>query len=130
MRLDEDQWEETDDDTWRLSIRHLQEVDRFQLLGPGNVPMHLDLESTYTRKRGRPIRITPQTTDPLSPNNWAGTVWEGSATTRFSATNDDGSWSVHGTADYAHSVEGTTGHIMHERNGVFVHAPEESSSAE
>jgi hypothetical protein len=92
--------------------------------------MHLDLETTYTRKPGRPILITPQSSDPLSPNNWAGRVWEGSATSRFSATNDDGSWSVQGTADYAHSVEGTIGHIMHERNGVFVHVPEEHSSPE
>jgi hypothetical protein len=92
--------------------------------------MHLDLEATYTRKPGRPILITPQSSDPLSPNNWAGRIWEGSATTRFSATNDDGSWSVHGTADYAHSVEGTTGHIMHERNGVFARQTERNSSPE
>jgi hypothetical protein len=121
VRLDEDQWEDLDDNTWQLSIKHLHEIDRFQVLGPGNVPMHLDLETTYRRKPGRPILITPQTNDPMSPNNWAGIVWEGSATSRFSATSDDGSWSVQGWADYAHSGEGTTGHIMHERNGVFVH---------
>jgi hypothetical protein len=42
--------------------------------------------------------------------------------TSFSATNDDGSWSVHGTAQWAPTlpIEGaTTGHIIHERNGVF-----------
>jgi hypothetical protein len=82
--------------------------------------MHLDLETIYTRKPGKPIIITPQTSDPTSPYNWAGTVWEGFASSTFSATNDDGSWSVRGTADWAHSTEGTTGHIIHERNGVFV----------
>jgi len=81
--------------------------------------MHLDLESIYTRKPGKPIIVTPQTSDPTSPYNWAGTVWEGSASSTFSATKDDGSWSVRGTADWAHSTEGTTGHIIHERNGVF-----------
>jgi hypothetical protein len=84
--------------------------------------MHLTLESTYTRKPGRPILMTPQSSDPLSPFNWAGTVWEGSVKTSFSATNDDGSWSVHGTAQWEPTlpIEGaTTGHIIHERNGVF-----------
>jgi hypothetical protein len=89
------------------------------VLGPGNVNMHLDLESIYTRKPGKPIIITPQTADPTSPYNWAGTVWQGFASSIFSASNDDGSWSVKGTADWAQSTEGTTGHIMHERNGVF-----------
>lgn len=121
MRLEDGQWEQIDDNTWHLSIQNLFEIDRFQVLGPGNVPMHLSLESTYTRKPGRPIIFTPQSTDPTDPLNWAGIVWEGSASTSFSATNDDGSWSVHGTADYANSVEGTTGHIIHERNGVFAH---------
>ena len=123
MRLEDGQWEEIDENTWRLHIEHLYEIDRFQLLGPGNVKMHLDLETIYTRKPGKPIIITPQSTDPTDPSNWAGTVWQGFASSRFSARNDDGSWSVKGTADWAQSlpVEGAIGHIMHERNGVFAH---------
>ena len=109
-----------DGNTWHLAIKGLYEVDRFQILGPGNVKMHLDLETTYTRKPGVPTIVTPQTTDPLSAFNWAGVVWEGSASSRFTARTDDGTWSVTGTMDYAHSTEGTTGHIMHERNGAFV----------
>ena len=83
---------------------------------------HLNLQTTYTREPGKPTVITPQTTDPLSPFNWAGKVWSGSASTTFSASYDDGSWSVTGTAEWAPSlpIEGTTtGHIIHERNGVF-----------
>lgn len=119
MRLSDGQWGRVDPNTWHLAIEDLYEVDRFQLLGPGNVKMHLDLETTYTRKPGVPTIIAPQTTDPTSPFNWAGVVWEGSASSRFSAKTDDGTWSVTGTMDYAHSLEGTTGHIIHERNGVF-----------
>jgi hypothetical protein len=120
VRLGDDQWEQVDENTWRFSIKNLQETDRFQLLGPGNVPMHLDLETTYTRTPGMPTIIAPQTLDPMSPFNWAGVVWEGSAKSTFTARNDDGSWSVSGTMDFAHSQEGTIGHIIHERNGVFL----------
>ncbi len=125
VRLSDDEWQQVDENTWHLSIRNLQETDRFQILGPGNVPMHLDLDATYTRVPGRPTIITPQSTDPTSPFNWAGVVWEGAAASTFSARNDDGSWSVKGTMDYAHSIEGTTGHIMHERNGAFLGSSDE-----
>jgi hypothetical protein len=120
VRLTDDQWEEVDENTWHLSLKDLYEVDRFQLMGPGNVKMHLNLETTYTRTPGSPIVITPLSADPTSPRSWAGRVWEGSASSTFSATTDDGAWSVSGTMDYAHSQEGATGHIMHERNGVFL----------
>ncbi len=125
VRLSDDEWQQVDDNTWRLDIEGLPETDRFQILGPGDVKMHLDLHSTYTRTPGAPTIITPQTSDPTSPFNWAGVVWAGSATSRFTATADDGSWSVSGTMDHAHSTELDTngqvvsGHVMHERNGVF-----------
>ena len=119
-RLGEDQWEEVDDNTWRLSIKNLVETDRFQAFGPGNVPMHLDLETTYTQTPGTPFLFTPQSTDPTSGLDWWGRVWQGSATSTFSARNDDGSWSVSGSMDFAHSTEGSPGHIIHEKNGVFI----------
>ena len=90
MRLGDDEWEQADEDTWRLSLKNLQETDRFQAMGPGNVPMHLHLEPIYTRTPGTPTLITPQSTDPLGPLNWAGLVWNGSATSTFTARTDDG----------------------------------------
>ena len=133
MRLGEDDWEEIDDNSWRLRIDHLYEVDRFQLLGPGDVKVHLNLESLYQRKPGVPVHITPQSTDPLSPFNWAGMLWEGSVSSSFSASYDDGSWSVKGTAQWAPSlpVEGmTVGHIIHERNGVFARSRDDGRTSE
>jgi len=97
------------------------------------VKTHLDLDSVYRRKPGKPVVITPQTSDPLSPNNWAGKVWQGFVTTRFTASYDDGSWSVHGTAQWAPvlPIEGaTTGHIIHERNGVFARQKDVGDSSD
>ena len=88
------------------------------------MPVHLSFQITYSRT-GLPRIIFPQTNDPLSPFNWAGTVWDATATGSFSFRYDDGSYSAQGTTDSAlptHQLEqyGTMGH---ERNGLFVHLP-------
>jgi hypothetical protein len=95
-------------------------------------------ESTASAKRILPWVVavaffTPQSTDPLSPFNWAGKLWEGSVSSSFSASYDDGSWSVKGTAQWAPflPVEGmTVGHIIHERNGVFASRRDDGSASE
>jgi hypothetical protein len=94
--------------------------------------VHLDLDTTYTRTPGAPTIITPTSTDPLSPNNWAGVAWPATASSRFRASYDDGSWSVSGTMAWAPSlhIEGSTvGHIIRERNGVFVARRSSNESA-
>lgn len=107
-----------------INVSELPEVDRFQFLGPGNVPAHLSFQITYSNT-GRPRRIFPQTNDPLSPFNWAGTVWDATAKGSFSFRYDDGSYSAQGTTDSALPTHqliqyGTMGR---ERNGFFVHSP-------
>ena len=107
-----------------IKVHDLPEVDRFQFLGPGNVPAHLSLQFTYSSK-GRPRVIVPQTNDPLSPFNWAGTVWDATAKGSFSFRYDDGSYSAQGTTDSTlptHELEqyGTMGR---ERNGFFARTP-------
>lgn len=106
-----------------INVSELPEVDRFQFLGPGNVPVHLSFQITYSNT-GRPRVIVPQTNDPLSAFNWAGTVWDATAKGSFSFRYDDGSYSVQGTTDSTlptHELEqyGTMGA---ERNGFFVHS--------
>jgi hypothetical protein len=105
-------------------VENLLEFDRFQLLGPGNVPAHLTFETTYVRDPGRPTIIVPLTNDPTSPFNWAGEMWNATAKGTFSIRYDDGTFSVTGTMDSAVAVEstlgGAVGHLGHERNGVFV----------
>ena len=106
VRLSDDEWEQENDNTWKLHIERLLEFD-----------------TTYTRTPGAPTIITPTSTDPLSPNNWAGVVWPATASSRFRASYVDGSRSFSGTMAWAPSlqIEGNTvGHIIHERNGVFV----------
>ena len=53
------------------------------------------------RLGGKRTKVVPLTSDPLSPNNWAGTIWGATAKGTFSATYDDGSFSVTGTMDSA-----------------------------
>ena len=105
-----------------INVRELPEVNRFQFLGPGNVPVHLSFQITYS-KTGSPRKIFPQTNDPLSPFNWEGTVWDAIAKGSFSFRYDDGSYSAQGTTDS--SVPTTQlepyGTMGHEGNGSFVH---------
>ena len=118
VRLDDDDFE-VEGNTAVLNVRNLLEFDRFQFFGPGNVPMHLTFDTTYV-KSGKPTHVVPLTSDPLSPFNWAGEMWNATAKGSFSARYDDGSWWVTGTMDSALMVEGSPGHMGHERNGSFV----------
>ena len=123
VRIPDDDVQVTDQQV-TINVSELPEVDRFQGGGPGNVPVHLSFQITYSRT-GLPRIIFPQTNDPLSPFNWAGTVWDATATGSFSFRYDDGSYSAQGTTDSAlptHQLEqyGTMGH---ERNGLFVRLP-------
>jgi hypothetical protein len=121
VRLGEDnlQFDGEEGSTAVLRIKNLLEFDRFQVFGPGNEATHLSLVTTYRRLPGKPTRVVPLTNDPLSPYNWAGTIWEATAKGTFSAAYDDGTFSVTGTMDSAVATEGTPGHIGRERNGVF-----------
>lgn len=102
-----------------LKIDNLLEFDRFQIMGPGNVAMHMSFETTYRMLPGKPTIVVPLTSDPMSPYNWAGTIWQATAKGTFSASYDDGTFSVRGTMDSAVATEITPGHMGHERNGIF-----------
>ena len=124
VRLPDDDVKFTDHQV-TINVSELPLVDRFQFLGPGNVPVHLSFQITYSRKQGLPRIIFPQTKDPLSQFNWAGTVWDATATGSFSFRYDDGTYSAQGNTDSAlptHQLEqyGTMGL---ERNGFFAHLP-------
>lgn len=123
VRLPDDDVKVTDHQV-TINVSELPLVDRFQFLGPGNVPVHLSFQITYSRTQ-QPRIIVPQTNDPLSPFNWAGTVWDATATGSFSFRYDDGSYSAQGITDSTlptHQLEqyGTMGN---ERNGFFAHLP-------
>ena len=122
VRLDDDAFEVDYEDgrlTADLKVQKLLEFDRFQLLGPGNVAMHLTFDTTYSTT-GKPTVRVPLSSDPLSPFNWAGKMWEATAKGKFSASSDDGSFSVTGKMDSALATEGAPGHMGYEQNGVFV----------
>ena len=90
-----------------------------RIVGPGNVAMHLTFDTTYSTT-GKPTVRVPLSSDPLSPFNWAGKMWEATAKGKFSASSDDGSFSVTGKMDSAHATEGAPGHMGYEQNGIFV----------
>ena len=118
-RIADDDVEVTDHQV-SVNVRDLPEIDRFTFLGSGNTPAHLSFQITFS-KTGSPRKISPQTNDPLSPFNWAGTVWDGTATGSFSFRYDDGSYSGQGTSDSTLPTHELTqyGTIGRERNGVF-----------
>jgi hypothetical protein len=125
VRLEDDQFQVRDGGrSASLQVTNLLEFDRFQFLGPGNVKMHLTFHIDYTRDAGKPTFVEPTSTDPLSPFNWAGVMWNAKAKGTFSAAYDDGSFSVRGTTDSA-STQPTIGivlpfgHMGFEANGVF-----------
>jgi hypothetical protein len=119
------QFEDEDNSTAVLKINNLLEFDRFQIMGPGNEAMHLTFETTYQMKPGKPTIVVPLSNDPTSAYNWAGTIWEATAKGTFSASYDDGTFSVTGTMDSVVATEGTPGHMGHERNGIFVRSKAE-----
>ena len=125
VRLDDDAFQKRGEDgsVRVLHVDRLLEFDRFQLLGPGNVPVHLTFDTTYRITSKVPTLITPLSSDPLSAFNWSGKMWNASAKGRFSFSYDDGSFAVEGTMDSAVAGEstlgGALGHMGHERNGVF-----------
>ena len=113
------QFDGDDRRTAALRIHDQLLFDRFQAFGPGNQATHMMLNTIYQQQPGRPTIVTPLTNDPLSPFNWAGTIFTATAHGTFSARYDDGTFAVTGTIDSAVAVEGTPGHMGHERNGVF-----------
>ena len=60
--------------------------------------------------------IEPASTDPLSPFNWEGKMWEATNSGTFSLAYNDGTFSAQGSFDSA----GNFGEIGFERNGAFV----------
>ena len=113
-----------------FKVRNQLLFDRFQFMGPGNVPMHITFDTTYQQQPGPPHIVVPSTNDPLSPFNWAGTIFTAAAHGTFSAVYDDGTFSVTGTMDSTLApFEGTTlGHMGHERNGVFALGGQQGAS--
>jgi len=44
-------------------------------MGPGNQATQMTIDATYQQQPGRPTVVTPLTSDPTSPYNWAGTIF-------------------------------------------------------
>lgn len=79
------------------------------------IPAKLSFDITY-KKTGNPRQVRPASHDPLSPLNWAGTMWDSSNSGTFSLSYDDGSFSASGSFDST----GNFGEMGFERNGVFL----------
>ena len=79
------------------------------------IPAKVSLDITYERT-GNPRRVRRTSDDPLSPFNWAGTMWDSRNSGTFSLSYDDGSFSASGSFDST----GNFGEMGFERNGVFL----------
>jgi hypothetical protein len=85
-------------------------ISPFQL-----IPAKLSFDITYKRT-GNPRRVRATSHDPISPFNWAGTMWDSSNSGTFSLSYDDGSFSASGSFDST----GNFAEMGFERNGVFL----------
>jgi hypothetical protein len=100
-------------------VRNVPEIDQHAFFDPdppyGAVPSVASFTMSYTRS-GRPHVMRPTSSDPLSPTNWGGVVWNASGTSTFSVAYTDGSFAFHGST----SSDGQFGEVVFERNGVFL----------
>lgn len=93
-------------------------ISPFQL-----IPAKVSFDITY-KKTGNPRRVRPTSHDPLSPFNWAGTMWDSSNSGTFSLSYDDGSFSASGSFDST----GNFGEMGFERNGVYLRHDQEDNN--
>lgn len=114
--------------TVHISLKNASVVDQFKFpggagnnLGIAGVPATLSFDITYT-KSGASREVEPTSTDPLSPFNWEGKMWDATNSGTFSLAYNDGTFSAQGSFDSA----GNFGEIGFERNGSFM---EEKSAA-
>ena len=110
------------DDTVTISLKNASVVDQFRFpggagnnLGIAGVPATLSFDITYS-KSGARRHVAPTSTDPLSPFNWQGEMWDATNSGTFTLSYNDGSFSAQGSFDSA----GNFGEIGFERNGSFV----------
>jgi hypothetical protein len=97
-------------------------VDQFRFpggagdnLGIAGVPATLSFDITYT-KSGASRHVERTSSDPLSPFNWEGKMWDATNSGTFSLSYNDGTFSAQGSFDSA----GNFGEMGFERNGSFV----------
>jgi hypothetical protein len=109
--------------TVTISLKNASLVDQFRFpggagnnLGTAGVAATLSFDITYS-KSGASRQVEPTSTDPLSPFNWEGEMWNATNSGTFSlAYNDGTSFSAQGSFDSA----GNFGEMGFERNGSFV----------
>jgi len=82
----------------------------------------VSFDITYT-KTGNPRTIRPASTDPLSPLNWEGEMWDAMNHGTFSLTYNDGTFSASGSFDSS----GNFGEMGREGNGIFVNHEEDTN---
>jgi hypothetical protein len=124
---------EIDGDTVTIHLVDVPVVDAFSFPPPQQavpgispfqlIPAKLSFDITYKRT-GNPRRVRPTSHDPLSPFNWAGTMWDSSNSGTFSLSYDDGSFSASGSFDSNRNF----GEMGFERNGVFLRDEEGDDS--
>ncbi len=110
------------DNTVSISLKNASVVDQFTFpggvgnnLGIAGVPATLSFDITYS-KSGVSRHVEPTSSDPLSPFNWEGKMWNATNSGTFSLSYNDGTFSAQGSFDSA----GNFGEIGFERNGSFV----------
>lgn len=110
------------DDTVTISLKNASVVDQIRFpggtgnnLGTAGVAATLSFDITYS-KSGASRHVQPTTTDPLSPFNWEGQMWNATNSGTFSLAYNDGTFSAQGSFDSA----GNFGEMGFERNGSFV----------
>lgn len=112
-------------DTLTIHLVNVPVVDAFSFPPPPQavpgispiqlIPAKVSFDITYKRT-GNPRRVRRTSHDPLSPFNWAGTMWDATNSGTFSLSYDDESFSASGSFDSS----GNFGEMGFERNGVFL----------
>lgn len=122
------------DDTLTIQLTDVPVVDALTFPPPPQAvpgispialaPATVSFSITYT-KSGKPRRIVPGSSDPVSPLNWAGKMWDATNSGTFSVAYNDGSFSASGSFDSS----GNFGEMGFERNGVFLREDAQDTAA-
>ena len=122
-------------DTLTIHLVDVPVVDAFSFPPPAQavpgispiqlVPAKLTFDIVYT-KAGNRRQVRQGSQDPLSPFNWAGTMWDATNSGTFSLTYDDGSFSASGSFQ----SNGNFGQMGFEKNGVFLTQDDNNTDTE
>jgi len=98
-----------------LRVKDISVIDSFQIFGPNQVPATVSFDITW-RATGNVHHLVPGSIDPTDPSNFAGDLYQATATGSFSGFETNFRFS----SDPGATSDGVFAEMGTERNGSFL----------